>query len=97
MCDCEDRPACGHLAESGYYSSYDEAPDYEEIRDNNEAFQLQWENALDTPCSVCGEYFDEDESDEDDILKGVHTDCLSDASGNEHDWSATENGLFGDA
>lgn len=74
MCDCEDRPCCGHLAESGYYSS-DEAPDYEEMRDRSEEYQLQWESYLDRPCSICKEYFDEDEDNEDDIVQGFHADC----------------------
>jgi len=96
MCDCEDRPACGHLAESGYYSSYDET-DYEGMRDDAEARQLQWESYLDNPCEVCGEFFDADEDEEKDIIQGFHSKCASGSSGNENDWPAVEGGLFGDA
>lgn len=76
VCQCEDRPCCS--CDKDYYrNDNNEAPDYEAIRDRQEENQLQWEMLLDAPCSICKEYFDENEDNEDDIVQGFHASCAS--------------------
>jgi hypothetical protein len=76
ICQCEDRPCCS--CDKDYYrNDNNEAPDYEAIRERDEERQLQWEMLLDSPCSICKEYFT-DEDDEDNVVQGFHADCVAD-------------------
>ena len=73
VCQCEDRPCCS--CDKDYYrNDNNEAPDYEAIRDRQEDNQLRWEMLMDVPCSICKEYFT-DEDNEDDVVQGFHADC----------------------
>ena len=75
VCQCEDRPCCS--CDKDYYrNDNNEAPDYEAIRDRQEDNQLRWEMLMDVPCSICKEYFT-DEDNEDDVVQGFHADCAS--------------------
>ena len=73
VCECEDRPCCG-CEPSWKYNHDADAPDYEELRDRAEQRQLEFENLADQPCSICKQYF-EDDDNEDDIVQGFHADC----------------------
>jgi len=76
ICQCEDRPCCS--CDKDYYrNDNNEAPDYEAIRDRQEDDQLRWEMLMDSPCSICKEYFT-DEDDEDNVVQGFHADCAAD-------------------
>lgn len=79
VCQCEDRPCCS--CDKDYYrNENNEAPDYEAIRERQEDDQMRWEMLMDVPCSICKEYFT-DEDNEDDVVQGFHADCAE--AGNE--------------
>lgn len=79
VCRCEDRPCCS--CDKDYYrNDSNEAPDYEAIRERQEDEQLRWEMMMDVPCSICKEYWTDDDN-EDDIVQGFHAECAE--AGNE--------------